>query len=64
MTEMSKTQRWLLALGVMALLLAEGARRLPVSEKSAVVIGAVEVILAVAFGVAFGLAATRGPGVD
>jgi hypothetical protein len=59
---MSKTQKWLLALGLLLLLLAEGARRLPVSAKSAVVIGAAEVILAAAFGVAFALAATGARG--
>lgn len=57
--QMSKTQKWLLALSLAVLILAEIAKRLAVSEKTAVIIGAIEVILALAAGAAFGLAATK-----
>jgi hypothetical protein len=53
---MSKWQRLLLGWTVVALGAAEYVRHLRLSDRAQVVIGATEVLLAVATGIAFGIA--------
>lgn len=56
---MSRVQKVLLAGSVGLLVLAEVFKRVPMSPKTTVIVGAAEVLLAIAIGTAFGLAAVR-----
>jgi hypothetical protein len=54
---MSKAQKWLLAWSAGLIILAEVIKHLHTGEKTTIAIGVVEVFLAFATGVAFGLTA-------
>lgn len=51
---MSRTQKLLLALGVALLVGAEIIKRISLSENGTMIAGLVEVLLAIAIGIAFG----------
>ena len=55
---LSKAQRLLLAWSVCFILAAEVVKHLKVSPKAATVIGLIEIVLAIATGIAFGAAQT------
>lgn len=55
---LSKAQKLLLAWSVCFILAAEVVKRMEVSQKAATVIGLIEVVLAIATGIAFGVAQT------
>ena len=56
--ELSKAQKALLAWTAGFLLLAEGAKRLNIEGRAATILGLIELLLAIATGVAFGWATT------
>jgi hypothetical protein len=56
---MSRMQKILLAGGIVLLILAEVVKRVPMSQRTTVIVGAIEVLLAIAIGSAFGLTATK-----
>lgn len=56
--DLSKAQKALLAWSIGFLLLAEGVKRMRIEGRAATIVGLVELILAVATGVAFGWATT------
>lgn len=53
--KISRTQRWLLAWSALALTAAFIVKQIEMDERTAVIVGAVEVLLAIATGIAFGL---------
>jgi hypothetical protein len=53
---MSYTQKLLLVLSGALLLGAEIVKRRPMGEKSSIIVGLIEVLIAIGIGVAFGLA--------
>lgn len=57
--EMSSQQKKLLLCGGCLILIALGIQRLQMSQKMAVVVGLVEVLLAVVTGVAFGITVSK-----
>ena len=59
---MSKTQKLLLVLSVAFLVAAEIIKRLPLSEKATLIVGLVEILVAIAIGFAFGITRNQGEG--
>lgn len=57
--KISRSQKILLLWSALFLLAAEVAKRLPLDQQAATLVGAVEVVLAIATGVAFGLMTAR-----
>ena len=55
---LSKTQKALLAWSAGFLILAEGAKRMRIEGRAATIVGLIELLLAIATGVAFGWATT------
>lgn len=53
---LSPAHKWLLGLSVVLIAIAEVVKRLPMSERETVIVGAAEVILAMLIGIAFGIA--------
>jgi hypothetical protein len=56
--DLSKAQKGLLAWSAGFLLLAEGVKRMRIEGRAATIVGLIELVLAIATGVAFGWAAT------
>lgn len=56
---LSKAQKWLLVGSGALLVLAVVIRRVPMSEKMTMAVGLIELILAIAAGIAFGFAASK-----
>ena len=56
--DLSKAQKALLAWSAGFLLLAEGVKRMHIEGRAATIVGLVELLLAIATGVAFGWATT------
>lgn len=56
--DLSKSQKLLVAWSAGFLLLAEGAKRLRIEGRAATIVGLIELLLAIATGVAFGWATT------
>ena len=54
----TRAQKWLLGLSLILIAAAEVVKRLPMSERETVLIGASEVILAMVVGIAFGVASS------
>jgi len=52
---MSKLQKWLLAWSIVGLALAEWVKHLPMGTRTTTIVGGVELILAIATGIAFGI---------
>jgi hypothetical protein len=56
---MSKSQKWLLAWSVVGLALAEWIKHLPMETRTTTIVGGVELVLAIATGIAFGISTVR-----
>ncbi len=59
---MSKTQKLLLVLSVAFLVAAEIIKRLPLSEKATLIVGLIEILVAIAVGFAFGITRNQDEG--
>ena len=53
---LTRAHKWLLGLSVVLIAIAEVVKRLPMSERETVIVGASEVIIAMLVGIAFGIA--------
>ena len=56
---MSKFQKWLLAWSVIGLALAEWIKHIPMETRTTTVVGGVELVLAIATGIAFGVSTVK-----
>lgn len=52
---MTKLQKYILVAGVLFILMTEGVKRLSLPEKSSILIGLAELVIAAALGLAFAL---------
>lgn len=55
---MSGAQRWLLALSLVLILIAEALRHTPMPERTTIIVGAAEVLMAMIVGASFAIAAS------
>ncbi|HVF89986.1 MAG TPA: hypothetical protein VNH22_07955 [Blastocatellia bacterium] len=55
---LTRAHKWLLGVGLVLIVTAEIVKRLPMSERETVIVGASEVILAMLVGIAFGVASS------
>ena len=56
---MSKLQKWLLGWSVIGLGLAEWIKRVPMGTRTTTIVGGVELVLAIATGIAFGISTVK-----
>jgi len=58
---MTKFQKYLLAISALLLMLSEVVKRIPISEKAMIFVGAAEILIAAGVGLAFGISTIWNP---